>query len=218
MLGADMALTDDDHSHLRSPSLPLDALEQLVRLHRETLETNHLARFLASSIQAAFLFMVMATLVLLLEPGQTLGRDFSWALMILAGVLALVHRYIGTHAALFSNTPLERTAKELRLVFFYMGFVWGTGAFLVLPVQAAPLTVVLFAVAPGLALAFVLADAMGSALFLIPAGLMTIGAALVRGFPHWQLDMSLILILQWGLFRGAFLRNREPHSDALRQG
>ena len=213
-----MALTDDDYSRVMPSSLPLDALDQLTRLHRETIETSHLARFLASSIHAAFLFMVMAGLVILLEPSQTLGRDFSWALMILAGVLALVHRYIGTHAALFSNTPLARTAKELRVVFFYMGFVWGMGAFLVLPVQAAPLAVVLFAVAPGLALAFVLADAMGPALFLIPAGLMVIGAALIRGFPQWELDASLILILQWGLFRGAFLRNREPHSDALNQG
>jgi hypothetical protein len=47
---------------------------------------------------------------------------------------------------------------------------------------------------------------------------MVIGAALIRGFPHAELDMSLILILQWGLFRGALLRNREPHSAALRQG
>ena len=212
-----MALTDDDHSHFMPSSLPLDALDQLARLHRETLGTSHLARFLASSIHAAVLFMITAALVLLLEPSQTIGRDFSWALMILVGVLALVRRYIGTHAALFSNAPFGRTAKELRLVFFYMGFAWGTGAFLVLPVQAATLAVVLFAVGPSLALAIVLADAMGSALFLIPAGFMTIGATLIRGFPHWELDMSLILILQWGLFRGAFLRNREPHPDALRQ-
>ena len=58
---------------------------------------------------------------------------------------------------------------------------------------------------------------MGLALFLIPAGLMTMGAATIRIFPHWQLDLSLILLLQWGLFPGAFLRNREPHPDALRQ-
>ena len=213
-----MALTDNDHSRFISSGLPLDALDQLARLHRETIETNHLARFPGSSIHAAFLFILMAVLVLLLEPSQTIGRDFSWALMILVGVLALVHRYIGTHAALFSNAPFERTANELRLVFFYMGFAWGAGAFLVLPTQTATLTVVLFAVVPSLALAFFLADAMGSALFLVPAGLMAIGAALIRGFPHWELDMSLILILQWGLFRGAFLRNREPHPDALRQG
>ena len=216
--GAAMALTDDDHSRFMSSSLPLDALDQLARLHRETLETNRLARFLASSVHAAFLFMVMASLVLLLEQSQTMGREFSWALMILAGVLALLHRYIRTHAALFTNTPLERTAKELRLIFLYLGVAWGAGAFLVLPGEADTITIVLFAAVPGLALAFFLADPMGTALFLIPAGLMTMGATAIRAFPHWQLDMSLILILQWGLFSGAFLRNREPHPDALRQG
>ena len=213
-----MALTDDDYSHFTSPSLPLEALDHLTRLHRETLETNRLAGFLASSIQAAFLFMVMATLVLLLEPGQTLGQGFSWALMILVGVLALVHRYVGTHAALFSNVPLERTAKALRMVLLYIGLAWGAGAFLILPAHTETLAVVLFAAGPGLVLTFILADARGSTLFLIPAGLMAMGAALIRGFPHWQLDMSLILILQWGLFRGAFLRNREPHPDALSRG
>src|SRR5581483_10255248 len=115
-----MALTDDDHSRFTSSSLPLDALDQLSRLHRETLKTNRLARFLASSVHAAFLFMVMAVLVLLVEQSQTMGREFSWAMMVLIGVLALLHRYIRAHAALFTDAPLERTAKELRLIFFYL--------------------------------------------------------------------------------------------------
>jgi hypothetical protein len=68
------------------------------------------------------------------------------------------------------------------------------------------------------ALAFLLPDTTGFTLFLVPCGLMTIGAALARGFPHAELDMSLILILQWGLFCGALLRNREPHSAVLRRG
>src|SRR5581483_8538531 len=120
--------------------------------------------------------------------------------------------------ALFTDAPLERTAKELRLIFFYLGLAWGAGAFLVLSAAAQPLAVVLFTAVPGLALAFLLADAMGTVLFLIPAGLMTMGGAAIRAFPHLQLDLSLILILQWGLFSGAFLRNREPHPDLLRQG
>jgi hypothetical protein len=74
-----------------------------------------------------------------------------------------------------------------------------------------------FMALPSISLAFLLPDTAGLTLFLAPAGLMTIGAALVRGFPRAELDMSLILILQWGLFSGAFLRNREPH-PALRQG
>jgi hypothetical protein len=212
-----MALTDDDHSRLLSSSLPLDALDQLARLHRETRETSRLARFLASSVHAAFLFMLMSALVLFLGRTETIGRDFSWALMILVGVLALLECYIRTHAALFSGAPSAR-AKELRMVFLYMGFGWGAGAFLVLPADPGTLAVLLFMALPGAALAFLLPDAAGFTFFLVPAGLMVIGAALIRGFPHAELDMSLILILQWGLFSGALLRNREPHSAALRQG
>lgn len=75
----------------------------------------------------------------------------------------------------------------------------------------------LFVAVPSAFLALFLPDTVGFTLFLAPAGLMTIAASLGRIFPHAALDMSLILILQWGLFRGAFLRNREPHT-ALCQG
>lgn len=213
-----MALTDDDHSRFLPSSFSLDALDELARLHHETRQTNRLARFLASAVQAAFLFMLMAVLVFVLERGQTMGRNFSWALLILAGVLMLLHRHIRTHAALFSPAPLERVAGELRLVFFYMGVAWGAGAFLVLPADPGVLAVVLFMMLPGVALAFFLPDTAAFTLFLAPAGLVTMGAALVCVFPHRALDISLILILQWGLFSGAFLRNREPHPVALRQG
>jgi hypothetical protein len=212
-----MALTDGDHSRLLSSSLPLDALDQLARLHRESRETSRLARFLASSVHAAFLFMLMSALVLFLGRTETIGRGFSWALMILVGVLALLECYIRTHAALFSGAPSAR-AKELRMVFLYMGFGWGAGAFLVLPADPGILAVLLFVALPGAALAFLLPDAVGFTFFMVPAGFTVIGAALIRSFPHAGLDMSLILILQWGLFSGALLRNREPYSTALRQG
>jgi hypothetical protein len=161
--------------------------------------------------------MLMSALVLFLGRTETIGRDFSWALMILVGVLALLECYIRTHAALFSGAPSAR-AKELRMVFLYMGFGWGAGAFLVLPADPGILAVLLFVALPGAALAFLLPDAVGFIFFMVPAGFMVIGAALIRGFPHAGLDMSLILILQWGLFSGALLRNREPYSTALRQG
>ena len=76
--------------------------------------------------------MLTAILVFLLERGQAMGRYFSWALLILAGVLMLLHRHIRTHAALFSPAPLERVA----------------GAFLVLPADPSVLAVVLFMMAP----------------------------------------------------------------------
>jgi hypothetical protein len=211
-----MALTDDGLlSH--SSSLPLDALDQLVRLHRETRQSDRLARFLAGAVHAAFLFMLMTTLVLVLARNHTIGRDFSWALLILIGVMGFLRCYIRTHAALSHPASFARTANALRLVLLYTGVAWGAGAFLVLPAQLGVPDVLFFMAIPSLALALIVTDAAGFTLFLVPAGLMVIAAALIRAFPHAMLDMSLILILQWGLFTGALLRHREPHPAALPQ-
>ena len=212
-----MALTDNGDVRLISSSLTLDALDELARLHHETRQTNREAGFLASSVHAALLFMLSPIPVLLLARTESLGRDVCWTLMSLTGVLALLECHICTQATLSSGTPSAR-AKELRLVFLYMGTVWGAGAFLTLPADAGALSVFLFMALPGTALAFLVPDAPGFTLFLAPAGLMTMGAALIRAFPHAGLDLSLILIVQWGLFSGAFLRHREPHAAALTQG
>ena len=211
-----MALTDDG-SLSYSSSLPLDALDQLVRLHRETRQTDRLARFLAGAVHAAFLFMLMTALVLILARNHAIGRDFSWTLLILIGVMGFLRCYIRTHAALSHPAPFAKAASALRLVLLYMGVAWGAGAFLVLPAQLGVLDVLLFMALPSLALALILSDAAGFTFFLVPAGLMVIAAALIRAFPHAIVDMSLILILQWGLFTGAFLRHREPHPAALPQ-
>jgi hypothetical protein len=211
-----MALTDGEEQ-LLSSNLPLDALDQLVRLHAESRQTDRMARFLAAAAHAAFLFMTMTVVMLFLE-GASLAQDFVWAGMILIGVLALLRCHIRAHAALFSERPFMAPAKELRLLFFYMGIAWGAGAFLVMPVDAGTGAVVLFMFLPGSILAFLVPDSMGFICFLLPMSITVIGAALLRGFPHAGLDMSLILILQWGLFSGAFLRNREPSPAALNPG
>jgi len=213
-----MALTDGDKSRLLSSSLPLGALDQLVRLHHETRQTNRLTRFLMAAAHAALLFMAMTILVLFLAQGQSMARDFAWALMVLIGVLALLRCHIRAHAAPFSEQSFIAAAKELRLLFFYMGIAWGAGALLVLPVDVTPWPVVLFVSLPGLMLALFIPDTMGFTCFLLPMGCIVMGTVLLRGFSHAELDISLILILQWGLFAGAFLRNREPHPAPLRQG
>jgi hypothetical protein len=209
--GAGVALTDDDKIFAGLPGPSFAALDQLVRLHREALQSSRLARFLAASVHAAFLFMAMAVLTLILAEPAPIGRDFSWALLILVGVLALLRCYIRTNAALDNRAPPARAARELRAVFLYLGIVWGLGAFLVLPANMESLPALFYAAGPMLGLTLLLNDMAGLALFLASAGMMVIGAALIRSWPHGTLDASLILILQWGLFSGALHRNREPH-------
>lgn len=205
-----MALTDDDKAFSALPGPSFAALDQLVRLHRQALQSSHLARFLAASVHAAFLFMAMTVLTLVLAGAAPIGRGFTWALLILVGVLALLHCYIRTNAALHSPVPLARAARELRAVFLYLGAAWGLGAFLVLPVSVGSFPALFYAAGPMLGLTLLLNDTAGLALFLAPAGMMVIGAALIRSWPHGALDAGLILILQWGLFSGALHRNREP--------
>jgi predicted permease len=212
-----VALTDDDKSFAGLPGPSFAALDQLVRLHQEALQSSRLARFLAASVHAAFLFMAMAVLTLVLADPAPIGRDFSWALLILIGVLALLRCYIRTNAALDNQASPARAARELRGVFLYLGIAWGLGAFLVLPAHVGSLPALLYAAGPMLGLMLLLNDMAGLALFLASAGMIVIGAALIRSWPHGTLDTSLILILQWGLFSGALHRNREPHPAGFPQ-
>jgi len=212
-----VALTDDDKGFSVLPGPSFAALDQLVRLHHENLQSSHLARFLAASVHAAFLFMAMTVLTLVLAGTAPIGRDFTWALLILIGVLALLRCYIRTNAALGPQAPLTWAARELRAVFLYLGAAWGLGAFLVLPVSVGSLPALFYAAGPMLGLALLLNDTAGLALFLAPAGMMVIGAALIRSWPHRGLDASLILILQWGLFSAALHRNREPRPAGFSQ-
>lgn len=173
-----MTLTEEDFGLSRG--LPLDALDRLVQLHQETCRTNRLARFLGSAVHAAFLFMLMAAATVMLTKGHAIGRNFSWALLILIGVAGLLFCNIRTHAALSAQAPFLRAAKTLRLVFLYMGLAWGTGAFLVLPADAQILPVLFFVAFPSVALAFLVPDAAGFSVFLVPNGLMVIATALIR--------------------------------------
>lgn len=208
-----MALTEDDnilHPHAKPlPVLPLDALDRLARLHAETSQASRLAMLLRNSIHAASLFMLMGSCVLLLG-GGTMGRNFLWAVSILAGVVGLIHSYIRTNATAFGRAPFSVAARALRATFLYMGLSWGMGAFLVLPPALPAFEAILFAGAPALVLALLLNDAKSLAAFQVPAGLLTIGAAFTLAWPHAALDALAILGLHGGLFAAIAWHRRIP--------
>ena len=193
------------------------ALDQLTRLHVETSAASRLVIFLRASVHAASFFMLMGTGVLFWG-GTTIGQDFSWAVLILIGVMALLHSYIRANAAVFDRTPVSEAARNLRVIFFYMGLAWGVGAFLVLPADLPTLPAILFAATPALVLALLLKDARGLAAFLAPASALAVAAAFARSWLHPGLDIFLILVLQWGSFLGIVMRRRPlfPAGLALR--
>lgn len=208
-----MALTEDDnilHPHAKPlPVLPLDALDRLARLYTESREASHLAGLLRNAIHAASLFMAMGSGVLLLG-GGTIGRNFLWAVCILAGVVGLIHSYIRTNAAAFGRVPFSVAARNLRAIFLYLGMAWGMGAFLVLPPAFPAFEAILFTALPALALALLLNDAKSLAAFQIPTGLLTIGAAFTLSWPDAALDALAILGLHGGLFAAIAWRRRTP--------
>ena len=206
-----MALTEDDNIfHAKPlPVLPLDALDRLARLHTESREASHLVGLLRNSIHAASLFMLMGSCVLLLG-GGTMGRNFLWAVFILAGVVALIHSYIRTNAAAFGRVPFSVAARNLRAIFLYLGMAWGMGAFLALPPAFPAFAAILFTALPAMALALLLNDTKSLAAFQIPAGLLTIGAAFTLSWPDAALDALAILGLHGGLFTATAWRRRTP--------
>lgn len=206
-----VALTNDSNACHRGrplPVLPLAALDQLARLHVETSQVGRLVTFLRSAVHIASLFMLMGTCVLFLGGGATIGHNFSWAALILIGVTGLLYTYIRTNAAVFDRIPVSEAARNLRALLFYMGLVWGAGAFLAVPPDMPPLQAVLFPVMPTLLLALIANDLAGLAAFLVPAGALTIGAAVMHPWPDARLDAFLIFTLQCGLFIGTILRRR----------
>ena len=204
-----MALTNDNSAlDVRPlPVLPLAALDQLARLHVETSEASRLAKFLRASVHAASLFMLMGACVLFLGGGATIGRNFSWAVLVLAGVVGLLYSYIRTNAA-FDRAPVAQAARNLRAILLYLGVAWGTGAFLAMPSDLSILPAILFAVGPALLLALLLNDTAGLLAFLTPAGGLTILAAIARPWPRAGFDAFLILVLS--LFIGIAMRRRTP--------
>jgi len=217
-LRGSVALTEDNNIAQLArplPVLPLAALDRLARLHAENGEASHLARLLRNAIHAASLFMLMGSCVLLLGGGATIGRNFSWAVLVLIGVVGLIHSYIRTDAAPSGRAPASQAARNLRAIFFYLGIAWGAGAFLALSSALPASQAILFAVAPALLLALLLKDGASLAAFQAPAGALTIGAAFIRAWPDAGLDALAILALQWGLFGMLTVRRRNPLPPGL---
>ena len=200
------------------PVLPLAALDQLERLHVETSEASRLTVFLRSSVHVASLFMLMGTCMFLLGGSVSFARNFSWAVLILLGVGALLYSYIRNMAAAFDRAPVSEAARNLRITLFYMGLAWGAGAFLAVPAIFPAYQAILFAIIPVLLLALMLNDTAGLLAFLLPTGALTIYAAFARSWPGAALDAVLIPLLQVGLFLATALRRRThfPAGLALR--
>lgn len=160
-----------------------EALARLPHLHDEAGRTLRLARLLGRSPQACIVLLIAGAALVFLSPNG-LKAEFTWALMLLIGVMAIIRNYIRGFASGTPHLPLEGAVAHLRGLLLYAGLVWGSGAFLMLPGQPAPILTFVFAVVPAAALALTLKDGMGVPAFAAPAAVATVIAALLAGWPQ----------------------------------
>ena len=173
-------------------SVPHEALARLPVLHGEAGRNLHLSQFLARSPQLCVALM-LAGMLTLLWAGGNLKADFTWAMLVLVGVVGMTRNYIRGFARSLRRVPLQEAASDLRLLLLYTGTAWGAGAFLVMPALPAPALVFCFAAGPSLASALILKDDKGVIAFAAPALAASAGAAILSA---WPLD---------GLVAGALL-------------
>lgn len=168
---------------------------RLAALHREAEETALLANLLGRAPYAAA-FLALAA-VLLAAPAaatESLAPLVVWLGLVALGLGAAVRAYARTIGAPFERASLHRFAQDLGAVLTYMGFAWGAGAFLALPVTAGPLAAASFAVLPPVAVAASLRNRMAALQFLAPATLLSAFAAVLRPLPDGALASALILL------------------------
>lgn len=221
--GACVALTDGHDSVSRAlaagapsrralPPLPLAALEQLSRLHAEQVETAQRMMFLRGTVNAALGLMLLGIAALAVGAGTSLALCFTWSLLMLLAIGALLSCHVRASAA--DRLSLEDAVKDLRAILLYAGFAWGTGALLVLPPDAGPLLAVPFIVLPSAAMALLLRDAGSTLAFLVVATAIGIAAAILRPWPDAGLDTALLLLLQSGIAAQTVLRGNRVKKRA----
>lgn len=169
------------------PAIPYNvpdvALARLSRLRDEAGRDLCLAHFLASAPKACMVLLVAGTLMAL-SSVRGLASEFTWGMMLLAGIVAITAGHIRNFAVARPEQSLQAAAAHLRGLLLYTGLAWGSGALLVLPAQPMPVLFFVFAVAPALLLGLILKDQKAVAAFAAPVAVATVMAALLGGWPQ----------------------------------
>jgi hypothetical protein len=207
-----MALTDSN------PTLPLavpaaaaysrQALARLPQIHAETSDTAGLARFLDSAAMAAALLLLLAILALIVAGNAGLQQEFSWSLLMLAGVGAMLRSYIKSTAQAFDRTPLRAAAKDLRAVLFYAGFAWGAGAFMLLGNDPVPIVGLCYAALPSVLLPLLVKDRIAGLSFLAPVTVLSAAAIILEPWGSAPVALVMLLVVQGSIAIGLALPGR----------
>ena len=169
-------------------------IAKLALLHAEAEETARLANLLGRSFYTAIALPLLGLLTVDLAGSTGLARPLVWCAFVAAAAIAMLHTYFRTIGQPFERMALKSFAKDMSAILLYTGFAWGAGAFLMLPAGTNMAAAVLFAAAPGIAIAALLREREAVFLFLAPVAVLASFAGVLRPFAGGALAAGLILI------------------------
>ena len=187
------ALSQQVAETICDPGSATPPYEQLRRVHTEAAETAELANLPALACYAAAL-VSGATLLAILLARPELYHAVSFALLVSLGVAVLLWRSAQVRSH-FLHPDLGAFAGDVGAIMLYFGFVWGAGAFLVLPLNCVAGSTVLYAASLPLLAAMTLRRRDATFLCTVPIAGLTTAAAYLRplGLPSLTAIMALLV-------------------------
>lgn len=178
----------------QQPSRPQAEIAKLAALYREAEETAHLANLLGRAPFAAAILALAAIVTSLSAASVPMSYVAGWLVLTIFGLGALARSYARVIREPFEREPLIAFAHDLSAILGYAGFVWGAGAFLVLPASAGPLAATAFATIPPALLAMALRTRDTALPFLGPAAALSAFAMVLRPLPDGALAAALTVV------------------------
>ena len=159
-----------------------ESIARLAMLHDEARETALLANLLGRAPYAAVALAGLALATAALGFAHvSLAALLTWLVLIAGGVGAIARAYAHAIKAPFERVPLQTFSQDLSAILFYLGFAWGAGAFLAMPVSASALFLVLFSAGTCAVVAALLRAPEQALFFLAPVMGLSALAPLMRG-------------------------------------
>jgi hypothetical protein len=189
---------------LQPASAPRAEIARLAALHREAEETALLANLLGRTPYAAAALAIAAGLAVAFAANTMPTAEIvTWLVLMLVGIGSIARAYSQAIAAPFERAALKAFSQDLTSMSVYLGFAWGAGAFLVLPVTG-PLAAIAFAGGAAALFASLLRDRDSSLGFTAPVAALCALACVIRPLQGGALTAALVLIA-CGAVAGAVL-------------
>jgi len=176
------------------PADPHAELARLEALHVEAQETALLANLLGRAPYAMVGLSVAAGIsVAFSADAMPADQIVAWLILMIAGLSAVARAYSRAIAAPFERATLKSFSQDLTAITVYLGFVWGAGAFLMLP-TVIPFSAVTYAAITSAGFAALVRDRNIALGFLLPVSVLSALACVIRPLPGGALAGILVLV------------------------